>query len=90
MPDVRCLILDGINEHNFTSRALILTPESRIRLHVSEETKASEVFLISDGNQMCELEPGSDVFISTAERTAKLIYFEDNYFFLNLSSKLSW
>ena len=90
MPDVRCLILDGINEHNFTSRALILSPESRIRLHGSEETKASEVFLISDGNQMCELEPGSDVFISTAERTAKLIYFEDNYFFHNLSSKLSW
>jgi len=90
MPDVRCLILDGINEHNFTSRALILTPESRIRLHISDETKASEVYLIIDGNQICNLEPGREVHINQAKRTAKLIYFEDNYFFHNLTSKLSW
>jgi NAD+ kinase len=90
MPDVRCLILDGINEHNLTSRALILTPESRIRLYISDETKASEVYLIIDGSQICNLEPGGEVHISQSERTAKLIYFEDNYFFHNLSSKLSW
>ena len=90
MPDVRCMILDGINEHNFTSRALILTPESRIRLHISEETKAPDVYLIIDGAQICNLEPGQEININQAARTAKLIYFEDNYFFHNLSSKLSW
>jgi len=90
MPGVRCIILDGINEHNFTSRALILTPESRIRLHVSPETRGSHIFLIVDGRQLCTLEPGQEVHIRQAPYTAKLIYLEPNYFFHNLSSKLSW
>ena len=89
MPGVRCMILDGINEHNFTSRTLILTPESLIRLHISPQTRA-DVSLIADGRQLCRLDPGQEVYISQAPYMAKLIYLESNYFFHNLSSKLSW
>ena len=90
MPDVRGMILDGINEHNFTSRALILTPESRICLHLSADTRSRDVVLIADGRQICQLDPGQEICISQAPHTAKLIYLEPNYFFHNLSSKLSW
>ena len=90
MPDVRCMILDGINEHNFTSRALILTPESRIRLHVSPETRAPSAYLQVDGRQLASLVPEQDVHISRSPHSVKLIYFEPDYFFRNLSSKLSW
>ncbi|MEW6750285.1 MAG: NAD(+)/NADH kinase [Candidatus Latescibacterota bacterium] len=90
MPDVRCLILDGINEFNFTSRALILAPDSTVRLRLSAETRQRCVSLFADGRLLCGLEPGQEVCISRAPYTAKLIYLEPDYFFRNLSSKLSW
>jgi NAD+ kinase len=90
MPEVRCLVLDGINEYNFTSRSLILTPESHIRLSISRETREPEVLLTADGRRLTALQPGDDVEIVSSKRTARLVYFEPGYFFHNLTSKLSW
>jgi len=90
MPDARCLILDGINEYNFTSRALILTPDTRIRLHLGEETRGCQVQLLADGRQVATVAPGAEVCVARAPYTARLIYLEENYFFHNLSSKLGW
>ena len=36
------------------------------------------------------LSKGDEVFIRKSERQAKLIFMENNYFFQNLSSRLSW
>lgn len=90
MPGVRCIILDGINEYNFTSRALIISPESHVRLYISPETRDGHVYLMADGTELGELLPGQQVEIIRSSYNAKLIYFESNYFFQNLSSKLSW
>ena len=90
MPQVRCMVLDGINEFNFTSRALILSPETRLCLHISPETRDSNIYLMVDGRQLGALNLGQEVHISQAAHKARLIYFEKNYFFHNLSSKLSW
>jgi len=90
MPDVRCIVLDGINEYNFTSRSLVLTPESEIRLRISPETREEHVFLTVDGQQLGELRPEDEISVAQSSATAKLIYFEPNYFFRNLSSRLSW
>ena len=90
MPDVRCMVLDGINEYNFSSRSLILAPESQVRLHIAPETRDPDIYLFVDGRQLGSLQPGQQVHISPAQHTAKLIYFEPNFFFHNLTSKLSW
>jgi len=90
MPDARCLILEGINEYNFTSRALVLTPSSSIRLHVSESIRDCQVTLRADGRQVSALSPGDEIRITQAPYRARLIYLEDSYFFRNLSSKLGW
>ena len=90
MPEVRCLVLDGINEYNFTSRSLILTPESKIRLVITPETKEPSVLVTSDGRPMGDLTPGDELHIEQADTRARLIYFEKSYFYHNLTSKLSW
>ena len=90
MPDVRCLVLDGINEYNFSSRAIILPPDSRIRLHISPKTKDCRVYLTVDGRSQGELRPGDDILIRQADTPARLIYFDRSYFFHNLSSRLNW
>jgi NAD+ kinase len=90
MPEVRCMILDGINEFNFSSRALILAPDSHIRLHISAETRDPSIYCTADGRELGQLVPGQELFIRRAENPAKLVFFDENYFFHNLSSKLSW
>jgi len=90
MPEVRCMILEGINEYNFTSRTLILSDDKRVRLNISADTRDEHVALIVDGRELCMLVPGQDVHISQARDRARLIYLDDNYFFNNLSEKLSW
>ena len=90
MPEVRCLILDGINEYNFSSRSLILTPEARVRLSIGRETREPEVILTADGRRITTLSPGVDLEVVSSPKTARLVYFDQNYFFHNLTSKLSW
>ena len=90
MPDVRCLVLDGINEHNFTSRSLVLPPESRIRLHINPATREPRIFLTVDGHELGQLKAEDEILIAVSRTTARLIYFESSYFFRNLSSRLSW
>lgn len=90
MPEVRCLVLDGINEYNFSSRSLILTPEAKIRLSISRETREPEVILTADGQRIAMLRPGVDLEVVSSPKTARLVYFDPSYFFHNLTSKLKW
>ena len=90
MPDADCFILDGINEYNFTSRALIISPDSQIRLHVQPLQAGQEVHLVVDGKDVLDLTSGDEVHLLRSERRARLIFFEEDYFFHNLSSRLFW
>ena len=90
MPDVNCFIVDGINEYNFSSRALILSPDSRIRLHMARIDEGQEAKLIVDGQSLGELHTGVEIRLSRSERRAQLIFLDRNYFFHNLASRLRW
>ena len=90
MPDVHCFILDGINEYNFSSRALILSPDSHIQLIVHKVADEQEVRLVVDGHEAALLEEGTALELGRSERTAQLIFLEPNYFFHNLASRLRW
>ena len=90
MPELRCMIITGLNEYDFRSRHLVITADSKIRLAVSEQTHEKEIYLSADGKEKVPLEIGDEVLISESSRKAKLIFMEKNYFFHNLSSRLSW
>ena len=90
MPDAHCFILDGINEYNFSSRALILAPDSSIRLHMPSLDPDQEAHLIVDGKFLVALKAGADVRLSRSDRRAQLIFLDRNYFFRNLASRLGW
>ncbi len=90
MPDANCFILDGINEYNFSSRALVVSPEATMRLHIPSLMENQQALLAIDGKQVASVAAGEDILLSRSERRAQLIFFEENYFFHNLSSRLSW
>lgn len=90
MPDVECFILDGLNEYNFTSRALILSPHSRIRLHVTSVFAGESARLYIDGIPIGAVAPGQEIHLQRSDRSAQLLFFDEHYFFRNLSSRLGW
>ncbi len=90
MPELRCIIVTGLNEYDFRSRHLVITADSKVRLAVSEQTHEKEIYLSVDGKEKVPLEIGEEVLIRESSRKAKLIFMEKNYFFQNLSSRLSW
>ena len=90
MPELRCMIITGLNEYDFRSRHLVITNDSKIRLAVSKQTHEKEIYLSADGKEKVPLEIGDEVLIRESIRKAKLIFMEKNYFFHNLSSRLSW
>jgi NAD+ kinase len=90
MPDVQCFVLDGINEYNFTSRAVILAPDSLIRLRVGSLLPGQRAEFMADGNLVGDLQPGQDLLLTRSDRRAQLIFFDEHYFFHNLQSRLRW
>ena len=90
MPELRCMIITGLNEYDFRSRHLVISSDSKIRLEVSEQTHEKEIYLSIDGKEKLPLEIGDEVMIRESNRKAKLIFMDKNYFFHNLSSRLSW
>jgi len=79
-----------LNEYDFRSRHLVVTGESQIRLEISPHTHEKEIYLSADGKEKVPLDIGDEVIIRESSRQAKLIFMEKNYFFHNLSSRLSW
>ena len=90
MPELRCMIITGLNEYDFRSRHLVVTADSKVRLAVSDQTHEKEIYLSADGKEIVPLEIGNELLIRESSRIAKLICMEKNYFFHNLSSRLSW
>ena len=90
MPELRCMIVTGLNEYDFRSRPLVISIESQVKLSVSPQTHEKEIYLSIDGKEKIPLAKGDEVFIRKSKRQAKLIFMENNYFFQNLSSRLSW
>ncbi|MDH4121730.1 MAG: NAD(+)/NADH kinase [Deltaproteobacteria bacterium] len=90
MPDVHCFILDGLNEYNFSSRPLILSPDSQLLLKLHPLHPGQQAALLVDGKVVKELEEGDEIVLDRSPRVARLIFFEPNYFFHNLSSRLAW
>ena len=90
MPELRCMILSGLNEYDFRARHLVITHDSRVELEILTNTREKEIHLAADGQNQGPLVPGDKVLIRESERRAKLIFMEPDYFFQNLSSRLSW
>ena len=81
MPELRCMILSGLNEYDFRARHLVITHDSRVELEILTNTREKEIHLAADGQSQGPLVPGDKVLIRESERRAKLIFMEPDYFF---------
>ena len=90
MPEVRCMIVSGLNEYDFRARHLVVTHDSEIRLRVSSQTREKDLYLSTDGKNKIPLKVNDEIMVRESKRQARLVFLEPNYFFHNLASRLSW
>jgi NAD+ kinase len=90
MPELRCMIVSGLNEYDFRARQLVVTSDSHIRLKIDPNTREHDIYLSVDGKNKLALSTNEEVYIRESNRRARLLFPESSYFFQNLFSRLSW
>jgi len=88
-PDVDCILLRPLNEYSFSSRTIILPGSAVVRLEV-QSGREDDIGISIDGRDRLEVEPGDVITARRSDTPARLVYFEDDYFFRNLKERLGW
>jgi len=90
MPTVDCYILNGINEHRFSSRSIIVDGASEVQLRINPSSRELEMFLAHDGRDKIDLNLEDEIVVRRSDQSIRVVFFEKDYFFRNLKSRLRW
>ena len=101
MPEINCLILTELLDHNIPTPSVVITPNRPVRLRVgdfrsqgnlliAQSNKPADVLLLSDGEVICSLEKGDEVVVSKSAKSARFAEMEDNYFLKSLHEQFSY
>lgn len=89
-PDVPCFILNPICPHSLTSRPIVLSSDTCVRLRLNMNEMREGVWLSLDGQSVCKMENGEEISVRRSSHDALLIRFlKDRNYFSLLKSKLS-
>lgn len=89
VPNVDCIVLKPLNEYSFSSRSIILPGHARVEL-VVDTGRDRDVAAAIDGRVRLPVVNGQTIRITRSEEPARLVCFEDDYFFRNLRDRLRW
>lgn len=88
-PQLDAVVLVPMFSHNLTSRPLVVTGNSKIKIKVPSESKIAPR-LSCDGRESTAIVPGSNIFIHKKINHLRLIHPIDYNYFETLRSKLHW
>ncbi len=83
-PTHRAMLLTPVSPHSLFDRALVLDPASEVEVVVLGDRPAA---VSVDGDEICVLEPGTRVVVSTAPTPARLLTFGGRDFHQILKAK---
>lgn len=87
-PDSGVFIITPICAHALANRPIVLSDSSRIE--VWRDTRADEVLLTVDGQQMLDIAPDEHIEITRAAHEVPLVGLEEHSFYEILHRKLRW
>jgi len=87
VPEVRCLLLSPIASHNLSTRPLVISDQSMIKMQVNTRHSSA---VISLDNRLYEVPSGTTISIEKAAFTVKTIRLQESSFFSTLQEKLLW
>lgn len=88
-PEVDCFLIKPLNEYSLSSRSVVVPGSARITLTI-KASRDESVSLVVDGREVSRLKVGESVELARSPQPARLICFEEDYFFRNLRERLRW
>jgi NAD+ kinase len=86
-PCVKVLLFTAIAPHTLSSRPLILSPDSEIRLRLQAD---GDSVLSADGQTRLHLLTGDEVRITRSPRVTRLLSVDEHDFLIKLRERLLW
>lgn len=101
MPDIKCLIITEVLDHNIPTPSLIIKRNRVIevvvngfrkndRFIIRKTGEAADVILAADAERIVALRKGDRIIIKKSERLMRFIELEKNYFFKSLQEKFAF
>jgi NAD+ kinase len=101
VPEIECMILTEIMDHNIPTPSIVVKKDQRIRLAVlgfrergilsiSGTREAVDVLLIADGETIFPLKKNDEVILERSPHAIKFAELERNYFFKSLGEKFGF
>lgn len=101
MPDIKCLIITELLDHNIPTPSLVIKRNRTISLKIEDFRKKdqfiirkmnerADVVLATDGEKMIALEKGDEVVIKRSGRLVRFAELDKNYFFKSLQEKFAF
>jgi len=101
MPNIKCMILTELMDHNVPTPPVVIKHDSQVEIVVNHfrerdwfkttfDNETANVVLTVDGKQPFVLNVGDRIKVTRAEKLAKFIELEKNYFFKSLQEKFSF
>lgn len=89
-PAMDAFILTPIAPHTLSNRPIVVPAARDVRVVVSAENGAAEVYVTFDGQSGSPLAPGDEVIVRRAARPVKLVRATTRTYFEVLRQKLKW
>jgi NAD+ kinase len=101
MPDIRCLVVTELMDHNLPTPTLIIKRDRTVSLHIQDFRKRDEflirrsseradVILTADTANIIPLQKNDTVVIKKSPRLIRFAELDKNYFFKSLEEKLAF
>ena len=101
MPDIKCLIITELLDHNIPTPSLIIKRNRDILLKIEDFRKenrftinktgeTADVVLSTDTEQIIALQRGDQILIRRSKRLVRFAELEQNYFFKSLQEKFAF
>lgn len=101
MPNIKCMILTEILDHNIPTPSMVIQQDHEIKLTItnfkkqgilslSTNKKPVDILLIADGETIFPLEKADSISIKQSSRLVTFAELEKNYFFKSLHEKFAF
>lgn len=101
MPDIKCLILTELLDHNIPTPSIVIKPNRKVTLKINNFRKRGflsftktgapvDVILAADGEVIFPIEKGDFVRVTGSPRLITFAELEKNYFFKSLREKFAF
>ena len=88
-PNIDSIIITPISSHSLSSRSIVLSDESKIKVIFKSEQ--NNINIVSDGQKHNKLDSRDFVLINKSKIKAKIVSIEDdNDYYMKLRNKIGW